>query len=187
MKEIHDDGTAEQLNETFYRTAPHDYFRQRLFNLLLVASKSDEIADLAGETITYGSLQVGRSPGSASNEEENSALVEQFVATEAEILLHHISETLLRLYLAHETAPLCPWIEVTRLRNFREFKESARELFLSTTNEPSDESIARVLVGTSNPEHLSPKIPERNGRVCSTRLGSCFGHAAHHWAKKEQI
>ena len=58
-----------------------------------------------------------------------------FVAVEGEVLLHHTSETLLRLALAHvplaDTAvPDAPWLVLARERSFNEFKARVREQFL---------------------------------------------------------
>jgi hypothetical protein len=51
-----------------------------------------------------------------------------FLITESQALYHHVSEALIRLFLAHSTLPPCPWIEVAALRNFGVFEQRAAEL-----------------------------------------------------------
>ena len=43
-------------------------------------------------------------------------------------LLHHAAEALVRHYLAHRGTPECPWLEVSRLRDFPTFKAAVSEL-----------------------------------------------------------
>ncbi len=43
-------------------------------------------------------------------------------------LLHHAAEALVRQFLAHRGAPDCPWLELSRLRNFSESKAAVSEL-----------------------------------------------------------
>src|SRR5690349_6380569 len=57
-----------------------------------------------------------------------------FVAAESEVLLHHVSETLLRLSLALAPSadgevPDAPWLELARERSFRSFKKRVRRAF----------------------------------------------------------
>ena len=73
----------------------------------------------------YGGVTVSAHP--AQTEEDEYSL--RFVALESEVLLHHSAETLLRLYLAHEGLPPCPWMELARLRAPRDFKEKIRDRF----------------------------------------------------------
>ena len=47
------------------------------------------------------------------------------------MLLHHVAETLLRLYIAHESDPECPWIAIASERNFGRFKGKVSELLKS--------------------------------------------------------
>jgi hypothetical protein len=131
---------CRQLNRTFYAAKPADYFGQRLENLILTAGRSEDLDRLMTEGATYRGLNVaghveggktvrtdGRSP------EEKAKAAEHFVIAEAEVLSHHVGETLLRLYLAHEfpagQAPPCPWLEISRLRSFSQFKDIVRRRF----------------------------------------------------------
>ena len=45
-------------------------------------------------------------------------------------LLHHASEALLRLYLAHEPLTACPWLDMARVRSPGKFKQIVEARFL---------------------------------------------------------
>jgi hypothetical protein len=46
-----------------------------------------------------------------------------FIAVEAEVLLHHAAETLLRFVHAHDPTEPCPWLRMSRMTGFKEFKD----------------------------------------------------------------
>ena len=153
------DENAPRLNADFYRSEPHKYFLHRLSNLMLVAGKDEELARLINEGLSFGLVSIGkREPEPYKDTDRESAL--QFVALEAEVLLHHATETLLRLFLAHSGAPPSPWLVLSRLRNFREFKKQIEKRFL--TDEPGDRrsDIAEVFYGTHEPSDYAPPPSE---------------------------
>ena len=51
-----------------------------------------------------------------------------FLVTESQAVLHHVSEALIRLFLAHADGGDCPWMEVAALRNFSKFKQEVAVL-----------------------------------------------------------
>jgi hypothetical protein len=55
-------------------------------------------------------------------------------------LLHHAAEALIRQYLAHRGAPVCPWLELSRHRDFTAFRAAESELraTLSAGDRPDD-------------------------------------------------
>lgn len=71
-------------------------------------------------------------PSDAQQDEEDDDADEEdlsrYAVAESSVLLHHAAETLFRLYLAHRELPPCPWLEVSRLRNFAAFKKQAEAL-----------------------------------------------------------
>jgi hypothetical protein len=102
-----------ELNEAFYRARPHAYFNQRLETLVLIAGKSGQLDELLAQGVTLGRLKAGGAPTPDLTEHQRAEAEqdrERFVIAEAEVLLHHAAETLLRLYLAHEGLPPCPWL-----------------------------------------------------------------------------
>lgn len=109
-----------ELNRKFYSSNPAAYFRSRLHLLMLAAGATDEINELLAKGVHYEKLLAQVDFTEPSDDERR--VHQAFVITEAEALLHHVSEALLRLFFAHADSPHCPWLEVARLRNFSEFK-----------------------------------------------------------------
>jgi len=70
--------------------------------------------------------------------EDQRASRDAFVLTEAWTLVHHVSETLLRLYLAHCDQPPCPSLEVARQRDAARFKGAVRARFVEAERTPSE-------------------------------------------------
>lgn len=129
---------VRRLNTEYYSANPHMYFHQRLMHLIVVAAAPEKLVDLVGDGITLGDVTLGLNPGDApvmsplADEETR----EKYLATESTVLLHHIAEVLLRLELAHERQPLCPWIEMVNLR--WDFKDKLRERFPEEGSHPDD-------------------------------------------------
>lgn len=148
------------LNDTFYRARPHAYFNQRLESLLLVAGKPEQLAQLLAEGINIEKLEVGvASIHRDLSEQENAEAQEdreRFVIAEAEILLHHAAETLLRLYLAHEDLPPCPWLKLSGEYSFAEFKSKVTTLTEELGDEQRNSKVAAVFFGTAERASLRP-------------------------------
>jgi hypothetical protein len=96
------DARIEGLNHDFYRLEPATYFLFRLRNLLLSAGRGLELVQLLEEGVEVGVFTLNVNEGSAADslDEEQQDHQHAFVTLETEVLLHHVSETLLRLYLA---------------------------------------------------------------------------------------
>ena len=118
---------AARLNEQFYRSSPHRYFELRLLSLLALDSLPDELGEGELPSSTVGEVALGDAlefdPQLLTRGER-----ETYVASEAEVLLHHVSEVLVRYFLGHDGFPPCPWMEIAALSNFREFKRRAAGL-----------------------------------------------------------
>lgn len=94
-----------------------------------------------------------------------------FVTLETEVLLHHVAETLLRLYLAHENSPPCPWIAVSRERSPRRFKRKIQNLLERLNTSAGKDAMASVLFGTADRTTFGTKAPSEdqwNGLVNSS-------------------
>lgn len=111
---IHED--PDLLNAEFYRSDPAAHFEQRLARLLHDPGTEDldnkllaDVARRLGRPLEQLPPRVAESPW--------------FLAVELELLLHHLSETLLRLYLGHRDRPACPWLAISSLRTPRQFKD----------------------------------------------------------------
>lgn len=136
------------LNRDFYRSEPHTHIRHRLSNLMLVAARDEELSQLLSQGVTFGLVSItpkeGAPPAYGKDERESA---EQFVALEAEVLLHHATETLLRLFLAHAGLPPCPWLEMSRLRSFKRFKEILHRRFIEDSGEDRFSDVESVFFG----------------------------------------
>ncbi|HEX2469533.1 MAG TPA: hypothetical protein VHK05_02995 [Candidatus Limnocylindrales bacterium] len=163
------------LNDQFYASRPYEYFITRMGNLLLVAARNEELDDLFDAGVSFGELSMGGGSSARTPEErdESAASARRFVTAESEVLAHHAGETLLRSYLAHESQPPCPWLEISRTRVPREFKSLVEARF-GDAGDPADPEhlagIARVFHGTDDPSTFKPKPPRKSdGRQASPR------------------
>jgi len=129
---------APMLNQRFYDAQPWAYFRRRLAHLAQTADPDAELVPPGGTMFTVGKAQVRLDPHEGEDREADVSSIAntRFVAAEGEVLLHHTSETVLRLALAHLPAedgalPEAPWLALARERSFKTFKERLRETFLA--------------------------------------------------------
>lgn len=114
------------LNETFYGMKPHIYLRRRLRSLWIWHGNPPGLADLLGERFIVEGMAV--TLGTEGDDEAEKLERERFVVIEAEVLLHHVSETLLRLYLVHAKNSPCPWLDVSREKSFGRLKKDVQRL-----------------------------------------------------------
>lgn len=154
--------SAADLNERFYSAAPHEYFARRLRLLMLEADPSVDLGQFGQNGLTFGGLTLGGqgAPDGAGQDEENESRQQtNFLITEAAGLLHHVGETLLRLYLAHERRPPCPWLSLVRQRDPGGFKRVVRKRFVDSSTEDLDllSQAALAFFGTDDPKHFNPE------------------------------
>lgn len=93
-----------ELNQAFYATRPWEYFRQRERLLALTAGAPEKLLAVGREGVQVGRLHF-QLDGDSAGEMQDAEDRERFLLADSELLLHHVSETLLRLYLAHEGLP----------------------------------------------------------------------------------
>lgn len=149
-------GQFSELNAQFYRSRPWSYFGQRLTALLhslrdpaLTAAAPDD------EPLVIGHIRmhaVGVDEGLAGDR------VWDYAAIEATQLLHHASETLFRLYLAHAGQPQCPWLEGCKIRTGQQFWDRFDRLLLSLEGRDARDEIAHRFRG-----HRSFSSAQRGG------------------------
>lgn len=99
------------LNAWFYRKDPTEYFQYRLNQIVIVAGNPSGYVDLLKTSPQFGDVTAGW-----EDSDEDEELSQRIVATDTELLQHHVSETLFRLIRAHQAATLvkdpCPWLEL---------------------------------------------------------------------------
>ena len=151
-----DDSLAREnfaaLNDSFYRSTPHDHFARKAFQLHYAAARPDELDKAARQGgIAFDGLRLQPNPEGMW---QDSDAHEQFLAVESEVLLHHLGEALLRMYLGHEALPLCPWLEIARLRSFDRFKQRLRKQFIDSDADSAIPEIAKVFFGAASRNQL---------------------------------
>ena len=166
--------SAQQLSDLFYSCAPHDYFDWRFGLLALAGDQTKDLEGLFREGISFGGFEISKREGAGDGgaDPDQAELDEEarrrysFAVAEATALLHHISETLLRLYFAHCELPVAPWLEIARERIHSRFKERVRARFVdSEADEAGYRSIAQVFWATVDHTKLSPPIEESEFRA----------------------
>jgi hypothetical protein len=148
--------SAARLND-LYRAEPHEYFSWRLSLLVLAGDRSKNLAELFKDGVAVDGFRIGPTESTVEDAEEVERRY-SFVVAESVVLMHHVSETLLRLYLAHCDLPVSPVLEIARERSFARFKKRVRERFLES--EPTDANyheVAQLLYGADDPAKLTPK------------------------------
>ncbi|MGH2879256.1 MAG: hypothetical protein ACRDK4_06605 [Solirubrobacteraceae bacterium] len=113
------------LNKHFYGTQPWIYFQQRLSHLMLVTSDRDRYRTIFDEGVQLGAIQLKVEVDPDSKELPTPE--QSYTAIEAETLLHHSAETLLRFVYAHAEPDPCPWLRMSRLTDAARFKKWVRE------------------------------------------------------------
>ena len=133
------------VNKRYYSAAPYEYLFQRLIHLVLAAGAPEKLDLALGDGVDLGQIRLhssGIEEQGSFDSLANEGLRKKYVAIEATVLLHQAAETLLRLHLAHECQPSCPWIEMSRLRQPSKFKKKLRGRFL---NGAADEGLFQYI------------------------------------------
>jgi hypothetical protein len=147
-----------ELNQAFYTTKPWEYFNYRNHLLILAAGAGDRLEQIAEEGVSYKGLTYKEGlDQDAADEVQAQVTRENFVIAESEALLHHTSETVLRLYLAHEPLKPCPWLEMARVRSPGDFKQMLEARFLKDlAPEERRERVAQVFYGSADRSNMTP-------------------------------
>jgi hypothetical protein len=146
--DVRPDG-SQWLNEQFYEARPWAYFERRLVHLAVVVRRPQALRSIVADGIDIGPLLIGAAPASADDLGARDDL--RFEAAEGEVLLHHVAETLLRLVHAHKSksavAPPCPWLELSRMRDFAAFKRWLAEVAAADAASPDSRELVRTCFG----------------------------------------
>ncbi len=82
---------------------------------------------------------------------------ERYVRTECILVLHHVCETLLRLYFAHTEQPDCPWLGMAASVSFAEFK---KKVSAGRDNGFDHDAVALVFLGGINPREAVLRVDD---------------------------
>ncbi|WP_205472384.1 hypothetical protein [Nocardioides sp. SYSU D00038] len=163
----------ERLNREFYATNPSTYFRDRLQMLILRAANPNLIDDNISEETVWGTLRVlARDEPDESVEAavEREAAHTRFVVTESQILLHHVAEAFLRMYLAHEAQSECPWLTIAALKGPGQFRDELDELARSSWPKDRMNAAGWVFLGDVPDEPSADWIAHRDAAVRLLRI-----------------
>ncbi|MDH6181365.1 hypothetical protein M2152_001547 [Microbacteriaceae bacterium SG_E_30_P1] len=103
------------INEAFYAEDPSSYFKTRLSLLVALCDSGGATASAIEAGVRYGGISARSAPGTPEE-------LEGFAAIESLSLLHQVTETVMRLFLAHAQHEPCPALKMAKSTNFREFK-----------------------------------------------------------------
>lgn len=120
----------ESLNSQFYDRRPWEYFMQRLSHLVLVASNDERHRARLAEGIELESTHLSFSAPAKPTQYPSAQ--QTFAAIEAQVLLHHAAESLLRLVHAHAVDDPCPWLRMSRHRY--QFKDWVKNALIDATD-----------------------------------------------------
>lgn len=122
------DETYLDLNRRFYDAEPAAYFETRLFGLMVLAARPDAVRSFLADGLTHAGLTL-----KVEASDVDPVGIGRHVAIESQVLLHHVSESLIRLFLAHVELPSCPWVEIANERSPSDFKERVKTAIIART------------------------------------------------------
>ncbi|MEI4742005.1 hypothetical protein [Rhodococcus erythropolis] len=127
-----------ELNGMFYNADPAEYLKMRIESLSLMLCGDDALRPAFSSTREIGvvTLEAADTPSADARR--------RFVATEANLIVHHAAETLLRMFYAHVEQEDCPWLGIASSVNFTEFKQKLDHGLASGFDR---EKIAQVFLG----------------------------------------
>lgn len=133
-----------EMNASLYSSSPSTYFRMRLASAALQLKPTADMLSTRYE-MSYGVVSADwRIP-------DDDRVRVEYVALEVTVLLHHAAETLMRLYFAHVDAPNCPWLEVSRLTDFKRFKSKVDSVRRTKRGSWNRRRLASVFLGGTDP------------------------------------
>lgn len=142
-----------ELNRLFYGMSPHGYLRMRLRSLYLWLGNPDGMNDLLRSGVKFDEMSINRSEDPDEEDEEER---QRSAVIECEVLLHHVAETLVRLYLIHSRLPVCPWLELSKERDFKKFKKEVEKLRTRLGSGEEEDRIHQVFHINSDRSAIKP-------------------------------
>jgi hypothetical protein len=172
----------DELNRRFYtRPGPQEYFTNRFTALMRQIGQTAPTEDT---TYTYGGLSVTDGPDDNPDDaDEAKEECDRFAALDATVLLHHASESLVRLYLAHSERNPCPWVALAEMKQPRVFPAKLRNLKerLQRGDPELLDDLMEVFTYSKTSEHLAEPVTNESWeehreaiaallQFCTTRL-----------------
>lgn len=142
--------TLKRLNENFYGADPADYFNVRWLALMAFGAKPAQALSLFSEGLTLEHIHFQLTDVTI---DPNG--VRDYVTVESQVLLHQVSETLLRLFLAHRDRPPCPWLELAGELSFPAFKKRVRAEILEQRDTAAVDDVFLAWAASGSPEKVN--------------------------------
>lgn len=177
------------INAGFYRADPADYFRMRVYMLLLAMGRADEVGDLLNDGIEWRELKFRTMPSDdATPEDESKRRWEAAGIADAEVVYHHAAECLLRLVTAHVGLPPCPRLEIARMRTPGQFKRQVQSNLVECDLERLSTDLWPVFFGSEEViEHLDPRPPAAEVAEARVAAARWVQHFAWTWLDRAPI
>lgn len=163
------------LNQEFYCADPMNYFQRRVQGLIMTLSDSPAIHEALIQGVSYGKTTIGRSADHKNDQEATDT----FASTESTNLLHHATECMLRLYLAHVDHQICPWLEIARMRAPAEFKSRVATLSETLHEQDTIDSLVDLFLGNTDPQRLGLKLTSHEWQQKVTGLTIVVAYACN--------
>lgn len=113
-----------ELNREFYNSYYSDYFTDKLIVLGSLYSNQEELLT----TINSNDITIEKLCFYPNKDTPYITNINPLVKMDLTALYYHSIETFLRIFLAHCTFKLCPWLELSRVSSYSKFKECITEL-----------------------------------------------------------
>lgn len=120
----------------------------------MLASQTDE--ELRPEARTYRCGRLTTTIGKAEGDELNEKRHKAFVLVEAEMVVHHLAETLTRLFIVHAARPPIAWISMMQLRGQGEFKRQLEHVLSDSNQETLRSEVGWVFLGSAEQPEEEP-------------------------------
>ena len=140
-----------ELNAFFYSADPSEFIKLRSQVLSMMAIDDAFLAPAFAVDREIGSMRF--SGGGVPPVDARM----RYMRTEAVNIVHHASETLLRLYFAHIDHPECPWLGMSAPVPFWDFKERVSK---ALDDGFDADHIARLFLGGASPSDAGVDVTE---------------------------
>jgi len=161
-----------ELNRQFFasRHGPHVYLTHRICGLVRQASNSEASRAAAAEGLHLGEVVL-----TIDREDPMYDEAHLFAALDATVLLHHASESLLRLYISMLDDEPCPWLATARTRSPGIFKKKVKAAISSLDAEAGRQQLSLLLLGHRSYEASVAIVTRAGGKAVPEELwDSCL-------------
>lgn len=168
-----------ELNQRFYSAQPTQYFRTRLQMLLLEAGDPEGVVSLMRSGVQYAGLRIRADLDDTLGSNE----LDEHSTVESQILLHHVTETLLRFFVAHKDNPQCPWLDIAVNTSPSRFKDIVSRQIIEAPRESLEDIVAFVFLGSGGDDDAeeSEQLDEGAGNLANflRKLAKIWRDEAH--------